>query len=825
MTLLSMASFAPPDGRAQAQSLDAPLDLTHALVVTPGNLTDVERKAVALLIEEVARRTQVRWLESHEWPADPKAPVIAVGPAPSFAQFAGPHADSIPAEVNGLPGPEGFRLRSVMAEGKSSTVLVVGSDARGVLFGIGQLLRRLEMSPGRALLTQPLDLKRTPLYSIRGHQLGYRPKTNSYDAWDLPTWEQYIRDLAVFGCNAIELIPPRSDDAPTSPHFPLPQIDMMGGMSRVAEGYGLDVWIWYPAMDKDYSDPETVEFALREWGDVFRRLPRIDAIFVPTGDPGHTPPRVLLPMLKRQHEQLQQAHPGAETWISIQGFTQESLDDVLSIMKDEQSDWLTGIVYGPQTRITIPQLRKELPRRYRIRRYPDITHSLRCEYPVPEWDRALAFTEAREVINPRPLDEATIFRAYDRETDGYITYSEGCNDDVNKIVWSALGWDREADLAEVLREYGRYFIGPREADGFAQGLFALERNWRGPLIANDGVATTLAQFQSLEESAHPHVRANWRFQQALYRAYYDAYQRIRLIYETSLEDRAHEALRIASHTGSKLALAHADQILSLAESEPVAPDLRARVFELAEALFQSIRMQLSVPRYQAIDVGRGANLDTIDLPLNNRVWLHDRFTEIGRLDKEVDRLRAIDELLNWTNPGPGGFYDDLGNPANQPHLVRSRDYAADPGFLETPAVGFHYQRAWRQSWCTHVDGMYETPVRMHYGDLDPQAKYKLRVVYGGDASRAKVRLEAFVQGDMAPVGSLQGVEPGTTQEIHPLIPKPLPVRPVEFEIPPTAYRNGKLTLTWHGEPGRGGPGRGCQIAEVWLIKVNAGDAQ
>ena len=30
-------------------------------------------------------------------------------------------------------------------------------------------------------------------------------------------------------------------------------------------------------------------------------------------------------------------------------------------------------------------------------------------------------------------------------------------------------------------------------------------------------------------------------------------------------------------------------------------------------------MQLSVPRYKAIDVDRGANLDTVDVPLNNRL--------------------------------------------------------------------------------------------------------------------------------------------------------------------------------------------------------------
>ena len=59
-----------------------------------------------------------------------------------------------------------------------------------------------------------------PAYKVRGQQLGYRPKTNAYDAWSVPMWEQYIRELAIFGNNTIELIPPRSDDADDSPAFP-----------------------------------------------------------------------------------------------------------------------------------------------------------------------------------------------------------------------------------------------------------------------------------------------------------------------------------------------------------------------------------------------------------------------------------------------------------------------------------------------------------------------------------------------------------------------------------------------------------------------------
>jgi len=53
-------------------------------------------------------------------------------------------------------------------------------------------------------LPADLDIKTAPKYALRGHQLGYRPKTNSYDGWSVPMWESYIRDLAIFGANAIE---------------------------------------------------------------------------------------------------------------------------------------------------------------------------------------------------------------------------------------------------------------------------------------------------------------------------------------------------------------------------------------------------------------------------------------------------------------------------------------------------------------------------------------------------------------------------------------------------------------------------------------------
>ena len=749
------------------------LDLKNAVIVA----TPRQKKVAAMLTEEVEKRTRIRLAVSERAPAS--GPSIVLEGRPTIAA---------------VRGADGYRVQVI-----NGSVQVAGNDARGTLFAAGALLRNLQMDRDSLAIADDFKIATAPKYPLRGHQLGYRPKTNSYDGWNVAQWEQYIRDLAVFGTNAIELIPPRSDDDADSPHFPLPPMRMMVEMSRIADEYGLDVWIWYPAMDRDYSDPKTVEFALKEWGEVFRQLPRIDAVFVPGGDPGHTEPKYLMALLEKETELLHRTHPKAQMWVSPQSFSGAWMEQFFGILKTEPT-WLSGIVFGPQVRMSLPALRAAVPKKYPIRHYPDITHSRQAQYPVPDWDVAYAATEAREVINPRPVDEANIFRLLSPLTNGFLAYSEGCNDDVNKFVWGALGWDPDANVADILRDYSRYFIGAKYSESFAQGLLDLEKNWRGPLALNNGVYATLRHFEEMDREASPQVLANWRFQQAQYRAHYDAYTRARLLYETEVENRAMSQLRAARGTGSLAAMTQAEETLDRAAAERVMPDWRSRVFELAEALFQSIRMQLSVPWYKAISVDRGANLDTIDVPLNNRMWLKARFAELRQISDEAERLKGIDAIVSWTDPGPGGFYDDLGNPLQQPHLVRGPGYRDDPAFLASSLVGFSYRPAQRSSWWTHAESLVDAPLQMHYSDLDRGAQYKIRVVYGGDSPATKIRLVA------------NGVQ------VHPLITKPSPVRPVEFDIPQEATEKGELDLSWNREPGLGGNGRGCQVSEVWLIR-------
>lgn len=812
----------PPQAQAPANSTNAStpsLDLLNAVVVTPPGLSKREQKAVQVLIEEVQQRTEIRWNTIENWPESAAARVL-VGPSRLMRKLSSKLPDDIFRQTL---APEGYALRSWTAGGAPS-VAVVGADERGVLFGVGGLLRALKMSKDKIELSAGLKVNTSPKYPLRGHQLGYRPKTNSYDGWTVAMWDQYIRDLAVFGTNAIELIPPRSDDEPNSPHFWLPPKQMMVEMSRICDDYGLDVWIWYPAMDKDYSNPQTVESALAEWGAIFKALPRIDSIFVPGGDPGHTEPKYLLALLEKQHENLRRYHPHATTWISPQSFTQPWMDEFFQILQRDQPKWLAGVVFGPQISLDLPTFRKRLPKQYPIRLYPDITHNLECQFPVPDWDTAYAYTEGREVINPRPEGYANIWRLYGPYTIGFLTYSEGCNDDANKFLLSSLGWNPDAAVADVLRDYSRYFISDRLSEGFAQGLLALEQNWRAPLISNDNVQTTLLQFQTMEQEATPHDLLKWRFQQGLYRAYYDAYEQSRLIYETALEAQVLAKLGEVRRLGVRpvplsigatkglptneldtlAVLSEAEGILNKAFSAPVAQDWRARVVELGEALYQSIRMQLAVERYRAEAVGRAGSLDTLDAPITNLPWLLRRIREIRALTSDDDRIKAIREILDWTNPGPGGFYDDLGNVACQPHLVRGLGSVKDPEFRASSFAGFDYPDYMGDripvSWKNWAESLFDAPLEMHYPNLNPKAQYRIRVVYAGDSMRKKIRLAA-----------------GKDIEIHGYIQKPWPIKPLEFDIPREATASGELRLKWYREPRLGGNGRGCQVAEVWLM--------
>ncbi|MEY3854408.1 MAG: hypothetical protein RIS68_422, partial [Bacteroidota bacterium] len=601
---------------------------------------------------------------------------------------------------------EGFAM---MLQG--DVLWLIGADERGVLFAIGEFLRHANLTKQKILFDQKDEIQSAPTYALRGHQLGYRNTANSWDAWDFTQYERYIRELALFGTNAIENIP--YQDGPPGPHMKVPRADMNLKMSQICQDYGLDYWVWTPG-DVDLSDPVKFKEEVRQHAEFYKKCPQLDGVFFPGGDPGDNHPKDVMPFLKAIAAELKISHPKAGIWISLQGFSDAQVNYFYEYLTKNQPDWLTGVVSGPSSP-DMANTRFRLPKQYKHRHYPDLTHTVRCQYPTENWDQAFALTEGREVSNPQPFYYAKVHNRYAALTDGFLAYSDGVHDDVNKVVWSQMAWDPSKEVRQVMVEYARFFFGSSVAEAAADGVLALERNWVGPVEENGAIETTFAFWQNLEMKNRDLV-ANWRWQQIVMRAYYDTYVKRRKAYEQQLEKEANLMLSKAKELGAQKAMELALAKVNEADQKRINVELRQKIVDYCAALFKSIGMQTSVPLYQASGAERGAILDFIDYPLNNRWWLADEFEKIKKMPSEEQKLARLYILATWENPGPGSYYDNISDLSKGPRVKTRTEDATDVLWENN---GMSRKRLSTQ--------LYQNFPKLDYSDLDPNGQYLIRV--------------------------------------------------------------------------------------------------
>ena len=679
------------------------------ILVSPAIKSPVKETAGIILIEEINQRTSLQLSIIENW--DNKT-IIAL----ALSGDKDLYGEAVPKRSgDNLPElkKEGYRLFHEAKNGKN-IIWIIGADTRGILYGIGKLLRISEMTEKQATLTNGIDISTSPEYPIRGHQFGYRNTANSWDAWTVEQFDQHFREQILFGANCFENIPFSGQ----SVHMKLPYEEMGVRLSEICDKYDADYWVWTPA-SFDLKDRKLRLEALKTHEAFYQSLPRLNGVFFPGGDPGDNHPSDVLPFLEELSVILYKYHPQATMWISLQGFEQEKVKYFFDYLNEKSPDWLTGVVHGPSSP-PVDLERQLLPKKYKHRLYPDITHTVRCSYPVKRWDQAFALTLGRECTNPQPLYYAEIFRKDAVITDGFLSYSDGVHDDVNKVVWSQLGWDSKADVKSIIQEYSRFFFGDKIAKTAAEGILALEQNWVGPLMGNETVGKTLEHWKKLEVE-NSQLAGNWRWQQLVMRAYYDAFVQQRQAYEEGLENKTYEILANAGNIGADKAMADALELLKKAETEPVAQDLKQKVVDYCENLFQSIGLQTSVPKYNASGYERGCVLDFIDYPLNNRWWLEDEFKNIKEMKSEEEKLTRLEFIRNYENPGEGSFYDNISS-TDAKHVISETDDAIDYLWENN---GFSRKRLSTQ--------LFQFSPVLQYDKLDPNADYLIRVTGYGEA--------------------------------------------------------------------------------------------
>lgn len=737
-------------------------DVSTAVIVVQGDSPALET-AATVLQEEVEKRTGLNWKRADEVP-DSK---------PAF---------ELVIDASDAPGPEGFTITTEMED---SHVRIVGADARGVLYGVGYVIRNLDWRKREARI-QPINVSEKPEYAIRGHQIGYRARANSWDAWTPEQFDQHIRELALLGNNAIENIPFQDDQV--SPHFKVSRRDMNRIMSEICARYDLDYWVWTPA-DFDLKDEKKRADALAAHEQLYADCPRMDNVFFPGGDPGDNHPDDVMPFLEDVSKVLLRHHPNAKVWISPQGFHGEKLEAMFAWIDAHKPEWLGGVVGGPGSP-PLNEIRTRLDKRYRLRDYPDITHIVRCQYPVVNLDQAFALTLGRECVMARPVFQTMVHARTAPYTDGFISYSDGVHDDANKALWTRLAWDSTQDPRDIMIDYCRTFFGADAAVKAAEGLFALERNWDGPIRHNGAIEGTLALWQDLE-AAHPELKDNWRWQMFLVRAYYDAYTRDRYIWEQELERSALDGLKKSGETPTP-----ADAIKStletfevLTKANPSNRGFEQRIVALYEDLFKSISLQSDMKKYGGSGPERGCSLEFLNYPLNNRWWLEDEFKKVVALPDVAAQWARLEELRTWENPGPGSFYDDLGNLSKDPHVFREFGTMPMSGGFAWWDEGYSRTRLSWQVTSWPREGM-------KYERLDPEASYVLRFSGFGDM---KVTAD-----DKELTATRYGKENGDIKEYP--VPKELTADGTLLVMPSREQLPG---VNWRQQP---------RLAEAWLIK-------
>jgi hypothetical protein len=248
---------------------------------------------------------------------------------------------------------------------------------------------------------------------------------------------------------------------------------------------------------------------------------------------------------------LREKHPSASVWVSAQELSEQDLEAfVRNVTSSHIRKFLTGVVYGPHVRVPLTRFVAMLGPSVPVRQYPDICHTISCQFPVPAWHSAWVFTHGRQAINPMARMMANVVMRRSNgstPTIGVGAYSEGLNDDLNKCVFSALGEDSRITVDDAVAQYARFFFGAEHEHLAVAGLTGLETAWAAGVAPNrtrtEETLAAWAQIATLTQSA---AAPNWRLLMYLHRATYDALIAERFTAEQTRLTDALTALRTAA---------------------------------------------------------------------------------------------------------------------------------------------------------------------------------------------------------------------------------------------------------------------------------------
>jgi len=848
----------------------APALATATLEIVIGDgATPVEKNVARLLADRLRERSGVKVAVLPETTRPSGAPRILLGiPENHRTLSAVFDVHRIPPLGELAPGPEGYLLQAIELTG-GPAILVAGVDNRGCLYAVGELLRRTVFREGGVTFPVDLHVRTAPAFEIRGTQYGQSHVARDVAQvrpWTDEETQRCILDYALAGANVF--------DTNSGPMFDfLKSFDLM-----TLGGFGANTGL--PADKPEWeasesigrtgyvclSIPEARAYMIEKCEREFAAGPAYDFIKFQGGDGGGCEcdtckpyGLVFIQTLEEMARAIHKHHPDTRIYFTNQKF--QNADDlaIFDYLNEKPREWLWAWGYGPGSdaaswqpghrqnhRMDLfrypgygpyglypKEILHQLPRAQVLVYYNEITHWKYAQhayiqmYPRADKNGDLPPHWSHEIYERRPDQFLTMvynrltFYAWPRYYHrvfhdlmpygvGDITHSSGHHDHFNQWMWMRLLVNPRMAVEDVVDEYCRAWFGPEAAEDMAAALFLLERNMQEIEGEPLPVKATVGEYYDRVKAAGEKMPAHWMEDNWLWREYMQ-----KGALDRYTQESARQQVALQSRIEARIAEA-------LESGEP--GDAIAEVLPWFTSLGETREMRAL--REEATQLADESN--ALYGVRNDGLYnLQHDFIGLGWLERQLGRAAAAegddrDALLRmitaYDDPGPGGFYDNLGTANPAPNVAFGYPY--DHGQPYVPQMLDEGNRPSQRSM--HFTQDEDQGVTLEYRGLDPGSAYQIRftLVRPWFQERYAMRMNQTSQ-------SIYADDILIADNIA------LPLQMSEFftfDIPAEATRDGQLTIRFDRAPDvargdratveqwRNSGGWGTIVSEAWLMK-------
>lgn len=773
----------------------------------------------------------------------------------------------IPKLTEIAPGPEGFLLKFIK-ESSNSFLVSAGIDERGCLYSIGELLRQVTIRNGQLDISEKLNIRTAPAFEIRGTQFGQShvaKKLAHVRDWTEDETKRVILDYALAGANIF----------PTSAGPMFKFIKSYGLMTQTnfgANTAGGKIPAEWNASESIgrigyvcLSVPDAREYMLKKCENHFKNSPTFDLIEFYGGDGGGCECDKCNPyglkfitLVEEMSTIIHKYHPDSRIYFTNQKFDNEDDNAIFRYLQEKPRTWLWAWGYGPGSDATTWQpghrqthrmdlfrypgfgpyglypkeILHQIPSRHKLVYYNEITHWKYAQhayiqmYPRADRNGALPPQWSHDIYERRPDQFLTmvynrltffvwpqyyhrVFNDLMRYGNGDITHSSGHHDHFNQWMWQRLLWSPRLSVDQVLDEYCKNWFGKEASSEMQKAILQLEENLEEQkdkaLDEKEGINNYYDHVKNAGGLMPEEImKNNWLWRMYMQKASLDKYTKLKVIQQKELQTKIENSVSEILDGNKQIDLSDLSKKFNA-------------ITETDEMIFLREEAEVLGTESNSIFGVRNDGYFNLEHDFIGLGWLK-RQLERAITANSNDRENILKMIIDYENPGEGGYFDNLGTFNNAPNLTFGYPY--DHGQPYVSQMLSEGNRPSQRSM--HFTQDEEQGVTLFYDGLDPKESYQIRftLVRPWYQDRYAERMNQKSESIYA-----DNVEIAQNIEI------PLQMSDFfTFDIPPTVTKDGEVEIRFEKSPEvavgdrvyieqwRNSGGWGTIVSEVWLMK-------